>query len=302
MVINVTSSTQQYLNSLNLIQRQMTQAQTEASSGLKVQQASDAPSSIATIYSTQTDIALNTQEQTNLNSAQTELSTADSSLQSAIAAVQSALSIAAQAASTTTDAQNRVDLATEIAGLQQQLVSISQTKINGRFIFSGDNDTQAQYTLNPSAPEGVTQNFVGTATRTIADANGTPIAITQTAQQIFDPSSGTGSTFKAMNDLYTALQANDTPGIAAATSELNDADTYLNTQLEFYGNAQNQVSSALALSQQFQVQQKTALGNVQNADLPAVALQLTQTQTEQQASLSVAAKIEQMQTVFSYLG
>jgi flagellar hook-associated protein 3 FlgL len=306
MVLNVSSSTQQYLNSIDYVQRQMTEAQTETSTGLRVQQASDAPASIQQIFTDQSAISMNTQDQTNLTGAQTFLSESDTALQTAISAVQSAMSIAAQGASSTTTAQNRSNLAIEVAGLQQQLVSISQTQINGRYIFSGDLDTQPQYTLNAAQPEGVQQMFTATATRTIADANGAPIPIAQTAAQIFDPQAGgapaQGNTFAAINDLLTALQTNNQPGIQQAATELSNASDYLSQQDEFYGDAQTQVSAALALAQKFQVQDKTDLGNVQNADLPTVALQLTQTQTEEQASLSVAAKIEQMQTVFSYLG
>jgi flagellar hook-associated protein 3 FlgL len=306
MVLNVSSTTQQYLNSLDYIQQQMTQAQTEASSGLKVQQASDDPAAIQQIFTDQTAIAMNTQDQTNLTSAQTFLNESDTAIQSAITAVQSAMSIAAQGASSTTTAQNRTNLALEVAGLQQQLVSISQTQINGRYIFSGDLDTQPQYTLNAAQPEGVQQMFAATATRTIADANGNPIPIAQTAAQIFDPQAGgapaQGNTFAAINDLLSALQTNNQAGIQTAATELSNASDYLAQQDEFYGDAQNQVSASLTMAQKFQVQEQSDLGDVQNANLPTVALQLSQTQTEEQASLSVAAKIEQMQTVFSYLG
>jgi flagellar hook-associated protein 3 FlgL len=306
MVLNVNGATQQYLNSLDYIQRQMTQAQTEASSGLRVQQASDDPSAIATILDTQTTIAMNQQAQTNLTSAQSELSTADTALQGAVTAVQTALSLAFSGATATSTAQDRQFMAQQVAGLQQQLISVSQTQINGRYIFSGDLDTQPQYQLNAAQPEGVQQMFTATSTRTIADANGAPIAVAQTAAQIFDPQAGgapaPGNTFNAINELLTGLQTNNVPLIQQAASDLATANTYLSNQQAFYGNAGNQVSAALALAQKFQVQEKADLGNAQDANLPAVALQLTQTQTQQQASLSVAAKIEQMQTVFSYLG
>jgi len=306
MVLNVNGTTQQYLNSLDYIQRQMSQAQTEVSSGLRVQQASDDPAAISTIFSTQTEIALNQQTQTNLSGAQSELTAADTAIQTAITTIQSAMSIAAQAATFTTNAPDLSTIAQGVAGLQQQLLSLSQTQVNGKYIFSGDQDTQPQYQLSSAAPEGVQQLLTTTATRTISDANGAPIAIAKTAQQIFDPQSGgvpaQGNAFAAINSLLTALQSGNTAGIAQAATSLSQASDYLNGQVAFYGQAQNQVSAALTLSQKFQVQEQSDLGNVQNVDLPAAALKLSQTQTEQQASLSVAAKIEQMQTVFSYLG
>ena len=306
MVLNVSGTTQQYLNSLDYIQRQMSQAQTEVSSGLRVQQASDDPAAIAAIFSDKTAIAMNQQTQSNLSGAQSELNAADSALQTAISTIQSAMSIAAQAATFTTNAPDLSTIAQGVAGLQQQLVGLSQTQVNGKYIFSGDQDTQPQYQLSPGAPEGVLQLLTTTATRTISDTNGAPIAIAQTAQQIFDPQAGgapaQGNAFAAINSLLVALQTGNTAGIAQAATDLSHASDYLNGQLAFYGQAQNQVSSALTLAQKFQVQNQSDLGDAQNVDLAAAALKLSQTQTEQQASLSVAAKIEQMQTVFSYLG
>ncbi|HWE53171.1 MAG TPA: hypothetical protein VG273_25490, partial [Bryobacteraceae bacterium] len=124
MNLNVSSTTQQYLDNLNYIQTQMTKAQTEVSSGLAVQQASDNPAAIGTIFQDQTQIAMNQQVQTNLGSVQTELSAADTSLQSAVSVIVNAISLAAQGASTINSAQDRANLATQVAGLQQTLVSL----------------------------------------------------------------------------------------------------------------------------------------------------------------------------------
>ena len=307
MDLNVSSTTQQYLNSLDYIQSQMNKAQTEVSSGLQVQQASDDPGAIGTIFEDQTEIAINQQVQTNLGSAQTELSAADTALQSSITAVQSALSLAAEGASTTSTAQDRTNIAQQVAALQQTIVNLSQTTVNGLYIFSGDQDTQPSYQLDPTQPEGVQQLLTTTATRTIADANGAPITIARTAQEIFDaqnPGGGpaAGNVFNAINSLLTSLQNNDTAGITQASASLQSASDYLNGQLAFYGAAEDQVSSAQDVAQKFQVQNQSALGSVQDANVASAALQLTQTQTQQEAALSVAAKIEQQPNLFSYLG
>jgi flagellar hook-associated protein 3 FlgL len=308
MDLNISSKTQQYLNNLNYIQSQMTKAQTEVSSGLKIQQASDDPGAIGTVFEDQTAIAMNQQVQTNLGSAQAELSAADTALQSSISLVSNALSLASEGASTTASANDRANLATQVAGLQQTLVSLSQTNVNGLYIFSGDQETQPSYQLDNTQPEGVKQLLTTTATRTIADANGAPIAIAKTAQEIFDaqlPAAGgpaPGNVFNAINSLLTALQNNNQAGITQASTLLQSSSDYLNSQLVFYGNAETQVQSALDAAQKSQVQNKANLGNVQDADLAAAALQLTQTQTQQQAALSVAAKVQQTPNLFSYLG
>ena len=64
----------------------------------------------------------------------------------------------------------------------------------------------------------------------------------------------------------------------------------MNQQLEFYGEAEDRVSTATDLAQKFQTQQQAQLSNLRDADIPTVALQLSQAQTDQQAALSAEAK------------
>jgi len=301
MDFTISASAQQYLADLNQTQNQINQAQSQVSSGLKVQQPSDDPAAISEILQLQTTLAQNQQIQSNLSGVTTELNTADSSLQSAIQAVQSAISIGEQGASTNATPDTQANLATQIAGIQQTLVGITATTVDGRYIFSGDNPDQAPYQLDPTQP------VTAGATRVIQDANGTSIAVARTAQEIFDPQNpdgtpATGNTFAAINSLLTALQNNDTAGVNSAITSLQAAGTYLNDQLAFYGEAENQVSTASTLAQQFNLQETANLGQLRNADVPTAALELTQAQTQQQAALSAEAKIQQEPTLFSMLG
>jgi flagellar hook-associated protein 3 FlgL len=304
--MTISGSNQQYLADLQSTQNQLNQAQAQLSSGYRLQQASDDPAAISEIYELQTQIAANQQTQKNLTGAQSELSAADTALQSSIQAVQSALSLAAQGATSTSTASDRANIAVEVQGIQQTLVSLSQTQVNGSYIFSGDQSTQPSYSLDPTQPEGVQQLITTTNTREIQDVNGTPIATALTAAQIFDAQDASGNplpgnVFNAINSLVTALQNNDQAGISAASDSLNNASQYLNGQLAFYGETTNRVSAASQLAQQFLVQDQTNLGQVQDANVPGAALELTQAQTQQQAELSVEAKIQQEPTLFSLL-
>jgi flagellar hook-associated protein 3 FlgL len=306
MDLTIGASNQQYLSAIQATQTQLDQAQEQLSSGYRLQQVSDDPSSIAGIYDLQTQIAFNQQVQTNLTGAQGELSAADTALQSSIQAVESAVSIATQGASSTSTPQEQANLAVEAQGIQQTLVSLSQTQVNGSYIFSGDQSTQPSYALDPTQPEGVQQLLTPTNTRVIQDVNGTAISTTLTATQIFDAqdSSGNplpGNVFAAINSLVTALQNNNQAGISAAADSLNSANQYLNTQLAFYGEAEDRVSSATTLAQQFLVQEQSSLGQLQDTNVPQEALELTQAQTQQQAALSVEAKIQQEPNLFSLL-
>jgi flagellar hook-associated protein 3 FlgL len=307
MDLTIYGANQQYLSNLQATQNQIQQASAQLSSGYRLQNVSDDPSAVNQIYELQTEIALNQQTQSNLNGASGELSAADTALQSAISAVQSAISLAAEGANSPETAGTRASLASQVQGIQQTLISLSQTQVGSSYIFSGDQDTQPSYALDPTQPEGVRQLLTDSSTRVIQDVNGTSIATALTAQQIFDPQDSpgvpsAGNTFNAINSLLTALNSNNTAGIASAATSLQSASDYLNGQLAFYGEAEDRVSSATSLAQTFLTQEQSSLGQVQDTNVPAVAFSLTQAQTQEQAALSVEAKIQQMPTLFSLLG
>jgi len=304
----ITGASQQYLTALENIQTQMQKAQAQVSSGYRLQQASDDPSAVAEIYQLQTTLAQNQQTQNNLGNVQSGLSSADTALQSAISNVQTAITLASEGASTTTTPQEMTNLAGQVSQILQSLVSLSNTNVNGNYIFSGDQSTQPSYQIDPTQPEGVKQLLTATSTGVIQDVNGTAIAVAKTASEIFDPQDSTtggpaaGNTFAAVNSLLTALQNNDSAGAAQAVTSLQNASEYLNGQLAFYGAAQNSVTNATNLAKQFQTQEQSSLSQVQDANIPTAALALTQAQTQEQATLSVEAKIQQTPTLFSYLG
>lgn len=306
MFPNISGATQQYLADLNRTETQLQQTSAEITSGIDVQQPSDNPAAISEILQTETALSNNKQIQSNLSNVTDEVNTADSALQTAVQQVQSAITLATQGASSTTSADERTTLAQQVADIQQTLVGIAQTQVNGRYIFSGDQDTQPPYQLDSSQPEGVQQLVTSSSTRTIQSVDGTSFAVALTAQQIFDAknSDGTpaaGNVFAAVQNLETALTNNDTAGISSALDSLQSASSYLNNQLQFYGDVENRVQEATDLAQKFQTQQQTELGNLQDTDIPTAATEMTQLQTQEQASLTVESNIEQQKNLFSYL-
>ena len=235
------------------------------------------------------------------------MGTADSSLQSAIQAVENAASLGSQGANATATAQQRTDLAQQVAGILQTLVGIANTSIDGRYIFSGDLSTQPSYQLDPTQPEGVKQLTSAPATQVVVDVNGTSIPVSRTAQQIFDVKDAngnptTGNVFAAVNALLTALQTNNQAGIAQATVDLQSANQYVNGQLAFYGQAQDSVTNATTLAQKFQTQETLNLSQLHDADVPSIAIQLSQEQIQNQAALSAESNLLQKRDLFSYVG
>jgi flagellar hook-associated protein 3 FlgL len=302
MVSGLSGSLQQYLGGLDGIQSKLNTIEAQISSGYRVNQASDDPAAVPGILNTTSQIAAQTQTQANLNQTKLELDTGDGALQSAVKLVEQAISLGSQGASTLSS--NQATLVQQVQDIQQQLVGLANTQVNGRYIFSGDLDQQPLYSYDSST--GVTQLATATSTRAVTDGQGDTLWVAKTAQDIFDPrasggSAASGNVFAAVQSLLTAMQNQDTSAAATSVDSLKQADDYLNQQLGLYGIGENRVASALTASTGAQTSLTQQLSDLRDTDMAGAAVELNQVSIEQQAAMSAGAKISQL-SLFSYLG
>jgi flagellar hook-associated protein 3 FlgL len=409
MISGVAAYTSGFLADLNATQTRIGRENSEISSGFAVQQASDDPGAISSILDYQQEISRVTQVQTNLNNASTVASTADAALQSVSQILDQVTTIAAQGATTTSSATTNMTLGNQVEQLEQQLVSIANTSVQGQYIFGGDTPETQPYTFNWSSPKGVVAadnlNFsinggpeiqvsvnqsasrslaqiasdlnantsfsaaatasvnaggnlviqsntagtgtvevfanalsqqvgltvnsttnntssagaslVGTSTAavdtlptsttTIENANGSTIVPSMTAQQIFDAQDANGNptagnVFNALYSLGTALQTNNQAGIQNAISMVKSASQQISQTSVFYGDTENWISSANSDASQRLTDLQSALSTVRDANIPAVASQLTLDETALNASISAQATLNNTKSLFDYLG
>ena len=316
MVTNLNASSELFLASLNRVEQQLNTANIEMSSGKKLNVASDAPGSVPPLLQLRTDQAQNQQIESNLTMAQTNANAADTALASASSLLDTAVQLATQAANATQTQDTRLSIAQQVQGILEQMVAYSQTQVEGRYIFSGDQDQSPTYQLDLSAPNGapdangagngVDQLATPAATQRIQDPAGGSFTASQTAQQIFDDSAGDGTpaadnVFAALNGLLTALNNNDQPGIANALTNLQQASTHVNNAEAFYGTVENRIEAASNFASSYDTQLATEIGDKQDADLTQVALQATQAGTQLQAAMQMQGQMPKS-TLFDYLG
>ena len=289
-----------------MVQSQIDTAERQVSSGLKISQPSDAPDQLGSLMQVHAELDQNAQVTTNLSVVKTETDTAESALETATQLLDQATSLASQGANTTETAGARQALAQQVTNILQQIVGLSQSAVNGRFIFSGDEPQQPSYRLDSSPlPTEWTGLITPTATRQIVDATGISFTVAHTAQDIFDhrnlnDSVASDNVFGALNSLLVSLQNNDQAGVTNSIDSLHQAATYLSTQLSFYGSVQDRIAGATSFAASQQVQLQTSLSQTQDADITQAALQLTQSTTQMNAALSAEAKLPRT-SLFDFL-
>jgi len=306
MIQSLNPSAELFLANVNRIQSQINQAESEVSSGLKISQPSDAPDQLEGLMRIRADIDRNTQVTTNLSEVKAETDTAEQALSTATQLLDTVTSLGTQGANFTQTASTRQAMALQVQGILEQLVGLSNTTVQGRFVFSGDQDQSPSYDLNLANPNGVDRLLTTQATRQVTDASGVSFTVGLTAQNIFDHRNpddtlAPDNVFAAVNSLRVALQINDQAGITTALASLSTADTYLYSQLSFYGSVQNRIQSAQTFAGQQNVQLQSALSQTQDADITQAAVTLTQSQTQLQAALSAQAARPRT-SLFDFLG
>jgi len=283
------------LAALNQSQLETQQASLEISSGRSVNQPSDNPTAFAELVENNDQATINNGYLQSIGTVQGQLSTADSTLSSVTSALQQALSLGVEAASGTLSASNQAAITVQLQGIQTQLVSEANTTYEGHYIFAGTATNTTPFVVDNTAPSGV--RYVGnTDINQVSAGSGYKLSVNLPGSQLF---SATGNdVFLAINNLIAAVQSNS--GIGAAVNAVSTASSYLSAQRVFYGNAIDQAQSQttyLTAAQLQITQHQSALGG---ADIALAATNLTQSETDTQATLAAISKMTQ-DNLFDYL-
>ena len=306
MIGNLSGSALIFLADLERTRQDTEQAQRQISSGKRVESVADEPESVAGILQLRAGLGMATAAQRGLETTQTLVNGADDAVQAAVRLMDRAVVVAEQSGGSLQDATSRTAGAKEVQGLLEQMVALSRTEVAGRYVFSGDAYDQPSYALDPSSATGVVRLTQAFNSLQIADAEGPPFAYSKTAQDIFDRRNADGTpaddnVFGALSELRSALEQNDAARVQTSIAALKKAGDSLNVQSVFYGAVQNRIDNSIGISKKFQLQEQADLSRREDADLAALALQVSQGQVQQQASLAARAKTPQM-SLFDYLG
>jgi flagellar hook-associated protein 3 FlgL len=303
MISGIDTRSAQFLTDLQRIQERQGRVQREISSGIRVNRPSDDPDRVMNILQLRSEIERAKVVETNLNRASAEVNTADAAVGVMVQIVERARVLAAQTATAT--ATNRRTVGLEVRQLHEQLVNLTRTMSEGRYIFSGDLDTTPLYAVNWSLPGGVSGTAAGN-TRTLEDVNGSRFSIARSAGEILDArntdgTAAAGNVFSALYELALALDEDSQTGVQAAAVLIDQAVEHLGRQVTFYGHAQNRVRDAIDLNNTMTIARKQELGQAQDTDLPEALVELNLAGVHMQAALGAQAQMPR-KSLFDYIG
>jgi flagellar hook-associated protein 3 FlgL len=226
----------------------------------------------------------------NLNTAASWFTASESALSQTLDLVGRARELAVQMSSSSQDAENRNAAAAEIGDLLDHAISLGNTDLSGRYIFSGFETGTAPFTkivvggVETAQYNGDTNDFqvqVGKDQNLTAGRNG---------QTVFMDS----GLFSTLGGLKKALEDDDLAGIGTQLENLTSVENYLNSQIADIGVRQNQAQVRENILSQLQFELKDQLSRVEDADIAEVIIQLNAKQLTYQAALAAASRVSEM--------
>jgi flagellar hook-associated protein 3 FlgL len=283
------------LAGVTLDQQQEDQAIAELSSGRKVNQPSDDPAAEAGFIVNNAQASAVNSYLSNVSSLQATMQEADSTLNSVVTALTQAISLGVQGANGTLNQNDLNAIAQQVNGIQQQILGYANQSFQGNYLFAGTAVNVQPFVADSSSPSGV--KYVGNSrVNNVEIGDGQAVPANLPGSQLF---TAPGSdVFQALADLSSALQSGS--NIPAAETEVQNAFNYVNTQRTFYDTTLSRLNTATSFLNDENLQLSQEENNLVGADMASAASQLTQADTDLDATLEAGGQISQL-SLLNYL-
>jgi flagellar hook-associated protein 3 FlgL len=308
MRISTSWTQQSIVNSMLDQQSRLNQTQMQLSTGKKILTPSDDPVAAARIIDLNQSIKQTQQYQSNSDAARQRLSLEDGVLQNATTLLQRINELGIQGLNATNSPSDRTAIATEMEGLNEQLLGLANTKnANGEYIFSGfkcatppfsKNMAGGGYTYNGDSNQRLIQ--IG-ETRQIADGDpgsnvfGAPTGPLPAAV----PAAGSiTNVFEAIDKFVADLKANapnsaSLDDISKASDKILSANSSVGIRLNVL-DSQDNTNSDFVLSMQ------TVLSETEDLDYAEAISKFNLQTVSLQAAQQAFAQVKKL-SLFNYL-
>lgn len=260
-------------------------AQVELSSGKRVQEPSDDPGQASRGLVLRAALRAREQELRASTDARGLVNGADSQLQSASSVLQRARDLTVRAANPSSPSERQA-IAEELAQITESLQSIANTRHRDRPLFAGFQGTDP---VAKVAGAWTYRGDDGAIVRRVSDQD--RIQVNVTAEQVFGFGGAAGTdTFSMLDDLRTAVAANDTAGIQAGLDNLDVALDRVHGGLATIGAAATRVDQARVRTEESQLALRTELADVEDVDIAEAIMDLQVEEMAYQATLQALGR------------
>lgn len=267
--------------------------QTQIQTGKSFQYASDAPISAAKSIRYKSKIAQLEQNEKNIEDANELMKVTESALNSYNDILQRISELAVDAANGTRGDEEREAIATEINQLKSEIVSIANTKYNGRYIFSGFETEKTLLNDDGTYNMDVITTGLGKEAINYSIGFGSSIQVNTLGPDVFGGKGEEGEKAGVINNidnLINAMKNGDSPEIRKAGAALEDDLQICLDSLADIGAKMNRLELTKNRVENSLTNITESLSLNEDADYAEAATNLANSKTIYEAALAAGAK------------
>ena len=257
--------------------------------GKNIVELSDDPVGLTQVLNIKSTLANIEQMDRNITMGKSWLSASESVLNNVQNLISHAKESCVQMASANTSAEHRTAEAETIQNLLEEMVSLANAEVGGRYIFAGSQTDATPFTLSGST---VTYNGDDTGFTIRIDRNDS-VRIGHDGEDIFRPSGSGASddTFQTLSDLKTALEGNNVGGIQTAMTRLGDHFDHISKKISDIGSKARRMEIKENIFQDMNLSNTDRLSSLEDADITEAIVDLKAKEVTYQAALASSARM-----------
>ncbi|MEP6493429.1 MAG: flagellar hook-associated protein FlgL [bacterium] len=266
-------------------------AQTQATTGKRIQVASDDPTASVQIMNSDSSLRALDQYRTNVQRASSRVDQEDSVLQQMGDLLSRAKELGASQATATASDQTRSVANAEVQQIFQEIAALGNTKFGNEFLFGGEQSQTAPFTTTGS---GATLDYTATAsqgTRSVAIGAGQTMAIAHDGKQLLLDSGVLDAVKQLSHAMDPASPTYGQTGIGNAITSLNSSFNSVQSLVGDVGAKGLQLNNAQQNLDAYKTNLTTFASDLSEINVEQAVTEMTNRQVAYQAAMLATNKV-----------
>ncbi|SDX28355.1 flagellar hook-associated protein FlgL [Paenibacillus sp. CF384] len=283
----------QLSRNLNRNLTQMNDLQAQLTTGRKINKPSDDPVGMTYSLRYRAELSANSQYQKNADSAQSWLSFNDTVLGQAGDVMKRIKELTVQGANGTMPQDALDNINNELSQLKNQLIDITNSKLNGKYVFNGQNFDKMPYDQN-AAGFDAKQVVTDTGDVSYAVGVGVTIPVNISGNEIFgngNPTPEVDNVFTVIDNIISNFAAGNHTGASAQIANLESRTSKILNARSEVGAKVNRVELMQNRLSDLEINLTDMQSKTEDADFDKLLVDSKINENIYQASLSVGAKV-----------